>query len=142
MPSQTVTHRKTATVPLCGGKGRVLIYFSATRVREGEMRKLHIRSILLHHRFLFLTIIISVGVLSRAANDKVNAFIMNRYRNDSTFEKIRRIQNIAYGAGIPMAALALSWVLREPNVASAIVGASRPSQIEENAKASASFGCV
>ena len=78
----------------------------------------------------------SVPAGSRAANDKVNVFIMNRYWNDATFEKVRRIQTIADGSGIPMAALALRWVLREPNVASAIVGASRPAQIEENAKAS------
>ena len=43
---------------------------------------------------------------------------------------------IAEGLGITMAQLALAWVLREPNVASAIIGASRPQQVDDNAAAS------
>jgi aryl-alcohol dehydrogenase-like predicted oxidoreductase len=51
-------------------------------------------------------------------------------------EAVERLRPIAAGLGISMAQLALAWVLREPNVASAIVGASRPEQVEENAAAS------
>jgi len=43
---------------------------------------------------------------------------------------------VAAGAGVSMAQLALAWVLRQPNVASAIVGASRPEQVHANAAAS------
>jgi aryl-alcohol dehydrogenase-like predicted oxidoreductase len=49
---------------------------------------------------------------------------------------VQRLQPIASRLGVSMAQLALAWVLREPNVASAIVGASRPQQVEDNAAAS------
>ena len=50
--------------------------------------------------------------------------------------RCRRLKPLAKEAGCTLAQFALAWVLREPNVASAIVGASRPEQIEENAAAS------
>ena len=49
---------------------------------------------------------------------------------------VQRLRPLADEAGLSMAQFALAWVLREPNVASAIIGASRPSQVEENAAAS------
>ena len=49
---------------------------------------------------------------------------------------MQELRPIADGLGITMAQLALAWVLREPNVASAIVGASRPEQVADNAAAS------
>jgi aryl-alcohol dehydrogenase-like predicted oxidoreductase len=49
---------------------------------------------------------------------------------------VQRLRPIADGLGITMAQLAIAWVLCEPNVASAIVGASRPEQVEDNASAS------
>jgi aryl-alcohol dehydrogenase-like predicted oxidoreductase len=49
---------------------------------------------------------------------------------------VQRLRPIADGLGISMAQLALAWVLREPNVASAIIGASRPEQVADNAAAS------
>jgi len=61
---------------------------------------------------------------------------MDRFRDDDVLEAVQRLRPIADGLGITMAQLALAWVLREPNVASAIVGASRPEQVEENAGAS------
>jgi aryl-alcohol dehydrogenase-like predicted oxidoreductase len=61
---------------------------------------------------------------------------MDRFRDDDVLEAVQRLRPIAHGLGITMAQLALAWVLREPNVASAIVGASRPEQVEENAAAS------
>ncbi|MGO4585436.1 aldo/keto reductase [Arthrobacter sp. 2RAF6] len=42
---------------------------------------------------------------------------------------------MAAGAGIPLGTLALAWVLQNPNVSTAIIGASKPEQIKENAKA-------
>lgn len=72
---------------------------------------------------------------SRAASDKMNNFIQ-RWLNEATFTRVKKIGVIADQLGIPMAQLALAWVLRQPNVASALIGASRPQQVVENAKAS------
>jgi 1-deoxyxylulose-5-phosphate synthase len=55
---------------------------------------------------------------------------------DDVLERVQRLRAIADGLGLTTAQLALSWILREPNVASAIVGASRPDQLRDNAGAS------
>jgi aryl-alcohol dehydrogenase-like predicted oxidoreductase len=65
----------------------------------------------------------------------MNRFI-GRWLDDDTLAAVARLRPIADGAGLTMSQLALAWVLREPNVASAIVGASRPEQLQENAAAS------
>jgi aryl-alcohol dehydrogenase-like predicted oxidoreductase len=65
----------------------------------------------------------------------MNNFIQ-RWLNEATFAKVKKIGVIADQLGIPMAQLALAWVLRQANVASALIGASRPQQVVENAKAS------
>jgi len=72
---------------------------------------------------------------TRAASREMG-WAMDRFRDDDVLEAVQRLRPIADGLGITMAQLALAWVLREPNVASAIVGASRPEQVEENAAAS------
>jgi aryl-alcohol dehydrogenase-like predicted oxidoreductase len=72
---------------------------------------------------------------TRAASPDMG-WAMDRFRDDDVLEAVKRLRPIADGLGITMAQLALAWVLREPNVASAIVGASRPEQVEENAAAS------
>jgi aryl-alcohol dehydrogenase-like predicted oxidoreductase len=61
---------------------------------------------------------------------------MDRFRDDDVLRAVQRLAPIAEGLGITMAQLSLAWVLREENVASAIIGASRPEQVEENAGAS------
>ena len=61
---------------------------------------------------------------------------MSQLLDDRVLEAVQRLVPIAEGAGLTMAQLALAWVLREPNVASAIVGASRPEQVHANASAS------
>ena len=61
---------------------------------------------------------------------------MDRFRDDDVLEAVQRLGPIADDLGLTMAQLALAWVLREPNVAAAITGASRPEQVEENAAAS------
>jgi len=56
--------------------------------------------------------------------------------SDDVLERVQRLRPIADELGISMAQLALAWILREPNVASAIIGASRPEQLRDNAGAS------
>jgi aryl-alcohol dehydrogenase-like predicted oxidoreductase len=72
---------------------------------------------------------------SRAASSKMGGF-MRELLTDQVLEAVEGLRQIADQAGMTLAQLALAWVLREPNVASAIVGATRPSQIEENCAAS------
>ena len=60
-------------------------------------------------------------------------FISKLLEDRATIEKVQRLAPIAAGLRITMAQLSLAWVLREENVASAIVGASRPEQVEQNA---------
>ena len=61
---------------------------------------------------------------------------MDRLLDDAVLEAVDRLRPIAEEAGLSMAELALAWVLRRDEVASAIVGASRPEQVHANAKAS------
>jgi 1-deoxyxylulose-5-phosphate synthase len=72
---------------------------------------------------------------SRAGSPSMGGFI-GRYLDDDVLEAVQRLRPIAANRGITLPQLALAWVLREPNVASAIVGASRPEQVEANAAAS------
>ncbi len=72
---------------------------------------------------------------SRATNDQMNGFI-NRLLDERLLEAVQQLRPLADEAGCTMAQFALAWVLREPNVASAIIGASRPDQVSDNAKAS------
>jgi aryl-alcohol dehydrogenase-like predicted oxidoreductase len=72
---------------------------------------------------------------SRAASDDMSVAI-DRYMSDGVLEAVQRLVPIAEAAGLSMAELALAWVLREDNVASAIIGASRPEQVHANAAAS------
>ncbi|MDB5691632.1 MAG: aldo/keto reductase [Alphaproteobacteria bacterium] len=72
---------------------------------------------------------------SRATSDEMGGW-MDRLLARPVLEAVQRLKPIAAEAGLSLAQFALAWVLREPNVASAIVGASRPEQLEENAAAS------
>jgi voltage-dependent potassium channel beta subunit len=71
---------------------------------------------------------------SRAADPKSNTF-MNDLLKDEVLIKVEQLQNVANELGIKLSQLALAWVLRQPNVASALIGASKPEQVEENVKA-------
>lgn len=72
---------------------------------------------------------------SRAASDDMGGYI-KAFLRDDLLTAIQQLKPLADEAGCTMAQFALAWVLREPNVASAIVGASRPDQVTDNAKAS------
>jgi 1-deoxyxylulose-5-phosphate synthase len=72
---------------------------------------------------------------SRAASESMGTFI-DRLLQRPVLEAVQRLESVARDAGLTMAQMALAWVLREHNVASAIVGASRPEQVYANASAS------
>jgi aryl-alcohol dehydrogenase-like predicted oxidoreductase len=72
---------------------------------------------------------------SRAASEAMG-WAMDRYLSDEVLEAVQRLIPIAEGAGLSMVEMALAWVLREENVASAIIGASRPEQVHLNTAAS------
>ncbi len=72
---------------------------------------------------------------SRASSESMSGF-MDRLLDDRVLEAVQRLKPIAEGLDLTMAQLALAWVLRQENVASAIVGASRPEQVRANASAS------
>jgi len=72
---------------------------------------------------------------SRAGSESMGMF-MDKARDDRLLERVQQLGDLAERLGISLAQLALAWVLREQNVASAIIGASRPEQVAENAKAS------
>ncbi len=71
---------------------------------------------------------------SRAANPETGPIIENLLR-DETLAAVQRLGEVAQEVGCSMAQLALAWVLRQPNVSSAITGATRPEQVEENVAA-------
>jgi len=73
---------------------------------------------------------------SRATDEKGGADMIERFLNDETLTAVQDLQPIADDLGITMAQLAVAWVLANDNVAGAIVGASRPEQVESNAGAS------
>jgi aryl-alcohol dehydrogenase-like predicted oxidoreductase len=72
---------------------------------------------------------------SRAASDSMAQSIHN-WLTPAVLDAVQKLKPLAAEAGCTLAQFALAWVLREPNVASAIVGASRPEQLAENAAAS------
>jgi aryl-alcohol dehydrogenase-like predicted oxidoreductase len=72
---------------------------------------------------------------SRAASESMGGFI-DRLIAPPVLEAVQRLTPIAEAAGLTLAQLALAWVLRQDNVASAIVGATRPEQVHANASAS------
>ena len=71
---------------------------------------------------------------SRASNTEINNF-MKGMLTETTFLKVEQLEKIAKELEITLPSLALAWILRQPNVSSALIGASRPSQVEENVKA-------
>jgi aryl-alcohol dehydrogenase-like predicted oxidoreductase len=73
---------------------------------------------------------------SRAASPEMNAFWSDDLRSDAVLSAVQDLKPIAARLGITLAQLAIAWVLREPNVSSAIVGASRPQQLDDDAAAS------
>ncbi|MDQ1696974.1 MAG: hypothetical protein QOJ03_2327 [Frankiaceae bacterium] len=69
------------------------------------------------------------------ATDPSGANFISRFLDDNVLRRVQELAPIAADCGLSMAQLAVAWVLQNDNVASAIVGASRPEQVEDNVKA-------
>lgn len=72
---------------------------------------------------------------SRATDDKGGANTVKGFMTEKTLTAVQNLAPIAEGLDLTMAQLAIAWVLANPNVASALIGASRPDQVESNVKA-------
>jgi aryl-alcohol dehydrogenase-like predicted oxidoreductase len=72
---------------------------------------------------------------SRATDEKSGANFIKRFMNDDVLGRVQRLKPIAEQAGLTLAQLAVAWTLQNPNVSSAIVGATRPEQLADNVKA-------
>jgi len=73
---------------------------------------------------------------SRATDEKGGANMIKRFLAEDVLTKVQQLRPIADELGLTLAQLAVAWVLSNNNVAAAIIGASRPEQVTENAKAS------
>jgi aryl-alcohol dehydrogenase-like predicted oxidoreductase len=72
---------------------------------------------------------------SRATDVNGGDKMISRWLRDDVLERVQKLTPLAEQAGLTMAQLAVAWVLQNPNVSSAIVGASRPEQVRDNATA-------
>jgi aryl-alcohol dehydrogenase-like predicted oxidoreductase len=72
---------------------------------------------------------------SRATDEKGGADMIKRWLSDDVLHRVQQLEPLAKEAGLSMAQLAVAWVLQNDNVASAIIGASRPEQVRDNAAA-------
>jgi aryl-alcohol dehydrogenase-like predicted oxidoreductase len=73
---------------------------------------------------------------SRATDEKGGADMIQRWMRDEVLDRVQQLVPLAAESGLSMAQLAVAWVLQNDNVASAIIGASRPEQVQDNAAAS------
>ncbi|GAB3453745.1 aldo/keto reductase family protein [Kineococcus endophyticus] len=73
---------------------------------------------------------------SRATDEKGGKQMISRWMRDDVLSRVQELKSVARELELSMAQLAVAWVLQNDNVASAIIGASRPEQVQENVKAS------
>ena len=72
---------------------------------------------------------------SRAADPKSKHFLADRVEDQVLLERVQLLEPLAAEAGLTLSQLAVAWVLQNQNVSAAIIGASRPDQVESNVKA-------
>ena len=72
---------------------------------------------------------------SRASDPKSEKFLADKVSDQALLERVQQLEPLAAEAGLTMSQLAVAWVLQNTNVSSAIIGASRPEQVESNVKA-------
>jgi aryl-alcohol dehydrogenase-like predicted oxidoreductase len=73
---------------------------------------------------------------SRATDDKSGAVFIQRWMTDEVLGRVQQLKPLTEQAGLTMAQLAIAWVLQQPNVSAAIVGAARPEQLRDTVVAS------
>jgi aryl-alcohol dehydrogenase-like predicted oxidoreductase len=73
---------------------------------------------------------------SRATDKKSGSAMISRWMRDDVLAAVQKLQPIADELGVTMSQMALAWALANPNVSSVIMGATKPSQVKENVKAS------
>ena len=73
---------------------------------------------------------------SRATDKKGGANMISRWMRDEVLSAVQKLKPIAESVDLTLSQLAIAWVLQNPNVSSAIIGATKPAQIKENVKAS------
>ncbi|WP_026119897.1 aldo/keto reductase family protein [Nocardiopsis ganjiahuensis] len=73
---------------------------------------------------------------SRASDPKSEKFLADKVSDQALLERVQQLEPLAAEAGLTLSQLAVAWVLQNPNVSAAIIGASRPEQVESNVKAS------
>jgi aryl-alcohol dehydrogenase-like predicted oxidoreductase len=122
-PQYSLLHRgpEKELLPLCARSGITQIVWSplAQGILTGKYRPRE-----------------AIPAQSRAADSAAGSFIDRSWLEPPTLEAVAALAPIAAEAGLTTAQFALAWVLRQPNVSAAIVGASRPEQVAENTAAS------
>lgn len=120
-PAYNMLHRslEKEIMPLCAREGIGLVVFSplAQGLLTGKYRKGQ-----------------DLPQTSRAAGSRGN--YLRQSLTDANLDKVEKLAAIAQDLDIPLAQLALAWILRRPEVTSALIGATRPEQVEENVRAS------
>jgi aryl-alcohol dehydrogenase-like predicted oxidoreductase len=124
-PQYSLLHRtpEEAVIPLCAGNGISQITWSP--LGQGVLTGKYLPGAPLPEG-------------SRAASESMNNAFRQHWLQPAILEAVQGLKPLAAQAGLSIAQFALAWVLREPNIAAAIIGASRPAQIDENIAAS---GC-
>jgi aryl-alcohol dehydrogenase-like predicted oxidoreductase len=121
-PQYSILRRRieAEVIPLCEANGISQIVWSplAQGVLTGKYRSAE-----------------DVPADSRAASQRMG-WAIDQFLRAEVLGAVQGLRPIADGLGVTMSQLALAWVLRQPNVASAIVGATRPEQVDENTAAS------
>ena len=72
---------------------------------------------------------------SRATDQSGGADFISRWMRDPLLVKVQELRPVAEEAGLSLAQLAVAWTLQNPTVSAAIIGATRPDQVRENARA-------
>jgi len=122
-PQYSLLHRapEQAVIPLCAKSGIAQIVWSP--LGQGVLTGKYLPGA-------------AMPVDSRAANDSMKGAFRQQWLEPKVLEAVQALKPLAAQVDLTIAQFALAWVLREPNVGAAIIGASRPEQIDENVAAS------
>jgi 1-deoxyxylulose-5-phosphate synthase len=122
-PQYSLLHRspEKALMPLCAANGISQIVWSP--LAQGILTGKYLAGA-------------KLAADSRAGNDAINGFFNQAWLKPAVLDAVQALRPIAAAAGLTLTQFALAWVLREANLAAAIIGASRPDQVAENAAAS------